>query len=553
VRRQIAAVCAIACLFGFSGAIPILGQDAKTILANAAKAMGAENLRTIQLSATGSNAGIGQNLNPNVAWPVGRVKAYTRQIDFGAVTSQVDMVRVQQGGPDQTQSQSISSASPWNSQYSFWITPAGFLKGAMAGNASVSSATMDGAKYSVVSFTLQNKYRMVGYINEQNLVERVQTWIDNDVLGDMPVEAWYTGYKDFAGLKFPTMIVEKQAGFPVLILTVADVKPNAAVNIAAVPVAAADAGAGALAVAVQSEKVTDGVFYLKGGTHHSVAVEFSDHVIVIEAPLNEQRSMAVIGEVRKLIPNKPIRYVVNTHHHFDHAGGLRTYAAEGATVLTHETNRQFLAKALSSPRTLNPDRLAQGSATANIEGVADKKVLTDGTRTLELHPIRDNPHHDGLLLAFLPKEKMVIEADVYTPAQANPAPNNRITANFVDGLEKSKLDFETILPLHGAASAARADLYAALGKPAPDIKDILAAQPAPAPGQRGAPATASTGQQLLEKACVGCHNLNRVQNKKLNQSDGQTIIVRMKDRGAELSDNDITPLVEYLVKTYGPQ
>jgi len=99
------------------------------------------------------------------------------------------------------------------------------------------------------------------------------------------------------------------------------VKPNAAVNIQP-PQTPADAAS--RAVSVQSEKIADGVFYLKGGTHHSVAIEFGDHSVIIEAPQNEQRSLAVIAEVKRLIPNKPIRYLVNTHHHFDHSGGLRT-------------------------------------------------------------------------------------------------------------------------------------------------------------------------------------------------------------------------------------
>jgi hypothetical protein len=191
----------------------------------------------------------------------------------------------------------------------------------------------------VVTFTLQNKYKLVGYVNDHKLLERVQTWIDNDVLGDMLVEASYSDYKDFGGVKFPTMIVEKQAGFPVLILAVSDVKPNVAVNIERPAPAAASASA--QPVSVQTEKIADGIFYLKGGSHHSVALEFSDHVAVIEAPLNEQRSIAVIAEVKKLIPNKPIRYLVNTHHHFDHSGGLRTYVDEGATIVTHDINKGF--------------------------------------------------------------------------------------------------------------------------------------------------------------------------------------------------------------------
>jgi glyoxylase-like metal-dependent hydrolase (beta-lactamase superfamily II) len=545
--KRYAALVVLACVLFTSSASLILGQDAKSVLVNASKAMGMDALKTIQFSGAGSSAGIGQNRNPKTNWPLVRVKGYTRQMDFAAGGSHVQMVRVQNGA-DQTQDQYISSNSAWNTQFNYWLTPVGFIRGAMANNATVKSETIEGTKFDVVTFTVQDKYRVVGYINNQGLVEKVQTWIDNDVLGDMPVEAWHSGYKDFGGVKFPTMIVEKQAGFPVLILSVSDVKPNAAVD-----VQPAQTQPGAVAAvpspSVQTEKVAEGVFYIRGGTHHSVAVEFADHAAVIEAPLNEQRSLAVIAEVKKLIPNKPIRYVVNTHHHFDHAGGLRAYVNEGATIITHETNREFFEKALSAPRTLNPDRLAQSPRKASIETSADKKVLTDGTRTLELHLIKGNPHNDGILMAFLPKEKLLIEVDVYTPAAAgaaaNPTPNPN-TVNTVDNVERLKLDFERILPLHGTGAVARADIYAAIGKPVPDLAAIVSAKPVVA----DAP---NPGKQLLDNVCTSCHNLNRVTTKKLTQLDWQAVLDRMKGRGAIFSDDEGASLLEYLVKTYGPQ
>src|SRR5437016_5001978 len=439
----------------------IQAQDVKTVLSNAAKAMGAENLKTIQYSGSGSNAGIGQNKNPNAAWPLVRVKSYTREMDLSGPASRVQMVRIQNGA-EQTQNQIINPSAPWNTQSNLWIYPFTFLKAAMAANdATVKSGTVDGDKYNIVTFTMQNKYKIVGYINTSSMVERVQTWIDNDVLGDMPVEGIYKDYKDFSGVKFPMTILEKQGGFPVLILIVSDVKPNAAVNIPSPQTETQQAGP-AQAAAVQSEKVADGVFYLRGGTHHSVAVEFADHVVVVEGPLNEQRSLAVIAEVNKLIANKPIRYLVNTHHHFDHSGGLRTYVDQGVTIITHAINKPFYDKSFTSPRTLKPDPLSQSKKTANIEIVNEKKVLADATRTLELHLIKDNPHNDGILMAYLPKERILIEVDVYTPPNANPN-----TLNLVENIERLKLDVDKILPLHGPGAVSKADLYKAVGKAAP--------------------------------------------------------------------------------------
>jgi glyoxylase-like metal-dependent hydrolase (beta-lactamase superfamily II) len=434
----------------------------------------------------------------------------------------------------------------------------------MANASTLTTETVDGAKQRVVTFSLQNKYKVTGYINDRNLVEKVRTWIDNDVLGDMPAEAWYSEYKDFGGVKFPTMIVEKQGGFPVLIVSVSEVKPNAAVSIAPPP---GPASAPPAPPTVLSERVADGVFYLRGGTHHSVAIEFSDYVAVVEAPLNEQRSVAVIDEVKKLVPNKPIRYVVNTHHHFDHSGGLRAYVNEGVTIVTQEINKDFYEKAFAAPRTLNPDGLSRSGKKAVIETVGQKKILSDGSRTLELYLIDRSPHNDGILMAFLPKEKILIEVDVYTPpappsAGAAPGPAPAVTPavlNLVDNVEKLKLDFETILPLHGPGAATRADLYAAVRKPMPPISQILSAAPPSAAGGRGgqraavtAPAPVKTdGKQILENACTACHTLARVQNLKLTKPEWQGMVDRMKGRGAEVSDEDTAALVDYLTKTYG--
>jgi len=438
-------------------------QDAKTLLASVAKAMGAENLRTFQYSGSGSNAGIGQNRNPDEAWPLVRVKSYKRDMDLNAGASRVDLVRVQ-NGMDQPQTQTISADSPWSTQYDFWVTPVGFLKGAMSHNSTVKQETLKGEKYNVVSFSVQDKYKVNGYITDKNLIERVQTWIDNDVLGDMEVEGVYLQYQDFNGLKFPSTVIQKQGGFTTLILIVDNVKANGTVNVQPAQTQAAPA---AQPVTVQTEKIADGIYYLKGGTHHSVLVEFADHVVVIEAPQNEARSLAVMAEVKKLVPNKPIRYLVNTHHHFDHSGGLRTYVDAGVTIITDEINKAFYEKALSAPRTLNPDRLSQSKKKPVIETFKEKKELTDGTRTLQLFHLADSPHNDGILMAYLPKEKILVEVDVYTPPNpgaALPATPNPATVNLVANVEKLKLDVERILPLHGPGVVTKADMYKAAGK-----------------------------------------------------------------------------------------
>src|SRR5262249_1069459 len=157
----------------------------------------------------------------------------------------------------------------------------------------------NGKRYNVVSFTVQNKYKVNGYLNDQNMVERVETSLENPVLGDIPVEVTYAQYNDFSGLKFPTRMTQKQGGHPFIDLTITDVKPNATLT---APAAAQGGrgGAGAppppgQAPAIQTTQLAEGVHSVSG-THQSVIIDFKDHVVVVEGPGNEDRSKIVIGE-----------------------------------------------------------------------------------------------------------------------------------------------------------------------------------------------------------------------------------------------------------------
>jgi glyoxylase-like metal-dependent hydrolase (beta-lactamase superfamily II) len=249
--------------------------------------------------------------------------------------------------------------------------------------------------------------------------------------------------------------------YPALDLTVTDVQPNAAVNIA-IPEPVLQTPNPYARVA--SQMVADGVWYVTGGTHHSVVIEMKDHLIVVESPLNDDRAVAVLGEVKKL-SSKPIKYVIASHHHFDHAGGLRAVAAEGVTIIAHDANKAFLEKALSAPATVNPDRLAKSGKKGTVEGTGAKRTLTDGTRTVDIYQIGDNIHHGGIVMVHLPKEKFLIEADVYTPPGPNaPAPTsvNPTWVSLADNIKKLNLTVDNILPLHGRMVPI-ADLHKGIG------------------------------------------------------------------------------------------
>jgi glyoxylase-like metal-dependent hydrolase (beta-lactamase superfamily II) len=306
-------------------------------------------------------------------------------------------------------------------------------------------------------------------LNAKNQLERVETRTDNPVLGDLVTETTYSDYKDLGEITsdvlFPSHIVQKQGGFPVLDLTITKTDPNNPYVVFPVPDSVEKAPQGPAPSNVELQKVSDGVWYITGGTHHSVAVEFKNYLALVECPLNDDRAVAVIQAVKKTIPNKPIRYVVNSHHHFDHAGGLRACVAEGATILTATENKPYYEKVWAIPHTLSPDRLAKAPKKPVIEAVGDKSAITDGTRTLELYHLQASNHADTMLIAYLPKEKVLIEADVYIPAPPNapPGPVSQESVNLYNNINRLKLDVQQIAPLHGRLVTI-SDLRTAIGQ-----------------------------------------------------------------------------------------
>jgi hypothetical protein len=240
--------------------------------------------------------------------------------------------------------QPVAAPENWlESMLALWATPQGFVKAAMANNALV-RRVKDGTE---VSFVIAGKYKMTGLINAQNLVERVRTWIGESIVGDMLIETKYTRYRDFGGAQFPEHILQSQDGFPSLDLTVASVTVNPVVDIV-VPQNVRDAPRSPPAI-VEAQRIADGVFWLTGGTHHSLAIEMKDHIVLVDTPNGEARALALISKAKELIPGKPIRYVIAMHHHWDHLGGIRTAIDEGATIVAHRTNMAFLERAAKAP------------------------------------------------------------------------------------------------------------------------------------------------------------------------------------------------------------
>ncbi len=379
------AFVALAAAAVFAGAaIPKdAAKDAKSsdVVGNVAKNIGANDLKTIQYSGSGFAYAFGQSYLPGGPYPKFYAK-YSREIDFDKRLSSEDTTRTQfenppRGGGGQPlyrPSRGVAVSGPdsaWGGG-AVELTPQGWTKAAMEASPTMKSAKVNGKPGTLVTF-MHGKYKIEGYVDGDNLLEKVDTWTPNPILGDMLIETTYSDYKDFGGIKFPTKIAQSQGGHPVLEITVADVQPNAAVSIKppnAPPPTHVDA-----------QKIGDGVWYLAGTPDpNAMAIEFKDYVVVIESSVTEARALANIAKVKELVPNKPIRYHINSHHHSDHAAGLRAFVAEGSTIITHESNKDYYEKTvLKNSHALDPDRLTQESQAGEVH-LGEGKVRADRRR-----------------------------------------------------------------------------------------------------------------------------------------------------------------------------
>ena len=214
---------------------------------------------------------------------------------------------------------------------------------------------------------------------------------------------------------------------------------------------------------VEWNRLAEGVHKLQGTGHATIVVEMADHLIAVEGPLYEARTAPVVKAIKDKFPNKPIRYVIPTHHHLDHAGGIRAFMATGATLVVPFSAREFYAKVARAPHTRNPDSLEKNKVGVVIEAFGGgPRILTDGKRRVEVYPLPLS-HAEDFVVIYLPAEKILIEADHISPrnGQVRPVP---AVKEFIPALDKLNLDVATIVGIHGDSAtlqAARAAAQAA--------------------------------------------------------------------------------------------
>jgi len=437
-------------------------------LAEVAKAMGVEKINSLEFVGSGSVFSFGQAFEPGERWPRFVQRSYRASMNYQTNSMRLSQVRSQGEHPprgggaqavaaDQETIQIVSDQYAWQEIDSkaipnngaakerlrqLWISPQGVIKAAIRHSANITGNTL--------IFQLNGTEIKVS-INSQNLVEKVQYLTSNEVTGDYQVEVYYSDYANFSGIRFPKHILQKEDGYPTLDIQIQELKVNTALPIT-VPEGVKNSPAQTLKLT--TDKLAEGIWYLSTPNARNWAVDLGDEIAIVEGFGSEARSLLVLEEIKRLIPNKPIRYVINTHHHYDHAGGLRTYVAQGATIVTHAMNQPFFEKSWARPRTIAPDSLSRNPREAQFETLTDKKIISGKSRTIELYYMKDTSHAKYNLIVFIPEEGLVYWGDGYNPpAGNNPFDIARTPEQGIDiyrVIKMNKIDVKTIAPAHGA-------------------------------------------------------------------------------------------------------
>ena len=451
------------------------------VIHDAAEAMGGvaavEGATTLMTEGAGSNYWLGQNLHPDSEPLVSDVESYKSEVDLQnhrwrvEVTSanfmntdMVTQIRAMDqdvafnvGGDGEPQRLSAQAARLRHDEY--YANPLTILQAALAeGMATVSNLRQE-MGHDVVDVTTTDGSQLTLHLDaETKLPLMVSSMTYNTNLGDVAITTSFSDYADAGGVMLPQVISRTTDKYPMADLRVTNTVNGEVMDLAS------STDVAALAVPeppespqanVTVEELASGVWHLAGQSHHSVLIEFPEYTALVEAPQNDTRTLAVIEQARELVPDKPLRYLVNTHYHFDHSGGVRAAVAEGLEVITHEINRAHYEDLAARPHTIMEDHLAKNPAPLMIETVTgdEKYELRNGNRVAEIYRLQGSPHNDGLLTVYLPSERILIAGDIHaTVGPEDIARGHRQVgdaANVLKNIQDLGLRVDRIAPIHG--------------------------------------------------------------------------------------------------------
>ena len=439
-------------------------EDAMRAVGGRAKV---EAVKSIVIEGSGVNYNLGQDIKPEASTQQFEITGYKRQIDVAQGRQRVDQTRTPkfayfQGPQPQTQVQILDGDVAFNIGGNG--TPARVGTGLAERDRRMEyfhhPITALKAATAPAEVTTISNVRNVGSARQADFTFRDRQWtmtidaaglplsISNKTyhpnLGDVVMTTTFANYQDVDGLKLPANFTGKVDEFTTYEIQAAKQAVDASLGDMSAPPAVLKP-APPPPPNVTAESIGKGVWLLAGQSHHSALVEFSDHLMLIEAPQTEARTLAVIKKAREIVPKKPLTELVTTHHHFDHTAGMRAAIAEGLKVITHAGNREWVENMARRPHTLLQDLLAKNVSRLNVVAVDAEMEFKDQMNTVMLYHVAGNPHSDTMLMAYIPRDRVLIEVDAFSPgSQANP-----YAANLLENIQKRNLRVDKIVPLHG--------------------------------------------------------------------------------------------------------
>jgi hypothetical protein len=446
----------------------------RAIVDQAAAALGGadriQTLRSLTIEGSGVAPNAGQNRMPDDELPVWRVTEYRRTIDLANARTQVRQVRQAQflfaGDTVQRQIQGLDGAVAYNVAPGGALTRAGeaaahdrhiellhhpitIVRAALAADSRVQHARDVGNEQIVDITTAAGDVLKHAVDRETHLPSRVTSLADNANMGDVGIVTTFADYEPVDGVELPRRLTTRMDKYLQFDLQVAKNTVNGDGDLAGLAVPAAIKAAPPPApppVVVTAEPVASGIWWLAGsGNHRSVVFEFADHLVLFEVPLNEARSKAVIDKARTL-STKPLTTAIVSHHHFDHSGGLRVAVAEGLTIVTHRANEAFFRDLLARPHTIVPDELQAHPQLARFVFVDDRLTLKDAAMEVQLYHLLDNPREGTNLFAYVPRDRILVQADLYD----NTWQQHPWADNVLKNIERRGLRVDRDVPVHGA-------------------------------------------------------------------------------------------------------